>query len=93
VGVLLITNPLGPATAASGSGNIDDHIPTEPIYKLLGLGIAIPSTLFVSAEGTANAHRYKLTSPVLIMRMMGDQVGHTQVLATLAITPAVVTAG
>ena len=54
VGVLLVTNPLSPGIAVAGSGNIDDHISTEPIYKLLGLGFAIPSTLLISTEGKLN---------------------------------------
>lgn len=54
IGVLLITNPLGPGTAIAGPGNIEDHIPTEPIYKLLGLALAIPSTLLIGTEGTSD---------------------------------------
>lgn len=51
IGVLLITNPLGSGTAVAGPGNVDDHIPTEPIYKLLGLALAIPTTLIIGTEG------------------------------------------
>lgn len=51
IGVLLVTNPLSHGIAVAGSGNIDDHIPTEPIYKLLGLALAIPSTLLIGTDG------------------------------------------
>lgn len=51
IGVLLITNPLGPGTAIAGPGEIEDNIPSEPIYKLLGLAFAVPSTLLIGTDG------------------------------------------
>jgi drug/metabolite transporter (DMT)-like permease len=96
VGVLLITNPLGPSNSISGPGNLEDHIPTEPIYKVLGLAAAIPSTLLIGTEGmSVSIYEYNprsLIISVVIMRVMGDQVGHVQVLTTLAVAPAVITA-
>lgn len=47
----MITNPLGPGNDIAGPGNIEDHIPTGPAYKLLGLAFAIPSTLLIGTEG------------------------------------------
>lgn len=49
-----MTNPLGPGEAVAGPGDLEDHIPTEPIYKLVGLAFAVPSTLLIAAEGMAN---------------------------------------
>jgi hypothetical protein len=94
--VLLITNPLGPGNTIAGPGNIQDHVPTEPIYKLLGLAFAVPSTLIIGADGKFNLasslRRYWLTTSVVIMRRMGSQVGHVQILAALALAPAAITA-
>jgi hypothetical protein len=96
VGVLLITNPLGPSNSIAGPGNVEDHIPIEPIYKVLGLATAIPSTLLIGTEGmSVSVYQYNprcLIVIVVIMRVMGDQVGHVQVLTTLAVAPAVITA-
>jgi hypothetical protein len=96
IGVLLITNPLGPGNSIAGPGTIEDNVPTEPIYKLLGLAFAIPSTLIIGTDGMSNlislTSRCLLTIPVVIMRKMGSQVGHVQILATLALAPAVITA-
>jgi hypothetical protein len=96
LGVSLIANPLGPSNDIAGPGNVEDHIPVEPVYKLVGLLLAIPSTLIISAEGTSvtptSDIEVLLTRSVVIMRKMGDHVGHVQVLATLAIAPAVITA-
>jgi drug/metabolite transporter (DMT)-like permease len=96
IGVLLITNPLGPGNTIAGPGNIEDQVPTEPAYKLLGLAFAVPSTLLIGGEGMSSLASYLgghlLIILVVIMRKMGDQVGHVQVLATLAVAPAVITA-
>lgn len=96
IGVLLITNPLGPGDTIAGPGSIEDHVPTEPMYKLLGLVFAMPSTLIIGADGISNLayplREYRLTIAVVIMRKMGCQVGHVQILAALALAPAVMTA-
>jgi drug/metabolite transporter (DMT)-like permease len=54
IGVLLITNPLGPGNSIAGPGSIEDNVPTEPIYKLLGLAFAIPSTLIIGTDGMSD---------------------------------------
>lgn len=54
MGVMLIANPLNPNQAAVGSGHVDDHIPVDPIHKLLGLAFAIPSTLVIGTEGISH---------------------------------------
>lgn len=51
MGVLLTTNPLRTINTTTGPGHIDDHIPIEPMYKILGLTFAIPSTLLIGTEG------------------------------------------
>jgi len=93
IGVLLITNPLGPGNTRAGPGNVEDHIPTGPVYKLLGLAFSVPSTVVIGVDGRSNlAHTISLTSSVMIMRKMGNQAGHVQILAALAFAPAVITA-
>ena len=54
VGVLLITNPLGPVDSIAGPGNIEDHIPSGRLTKLLGLAFAIPSTLLIGTDGMSS---------------------------------------
>jgi drug/metabolite transporter (DMT)-like permease len=58
IGVMVITNPLGPGNTIAGPGNIEDHVPTEPAYKLLGLAFAVPSTLLIGGEGMSSLASY-----------------------------------
>lgn len=48
VGVMMIVDPFG---RTSHNGLADDHLPTDPLNKLLGVAIAIGSITVFGLEG------------------------------------------